>query len=60
MDLKAGGVLAGAEELEYKGKSAYFHFFSNDEYGQYAMEAEWIQRIKALGNRRSPDVFIIR
>ena len=47
MDLKPEGYLQ-VRKLEYKGKSTFLRFFSNDEYGQYAMEAEWMGALKRL------------
>lgn len=47
IDLKPEGYLQ-VRKLEYKGKSTFLRFFSNDEYGQYAMEAEWMSALKRL------------
>jgi ABC-2 type transport system permease protein len=47
VDLKSEGYLQ-VRKLEYKGKSTFMHFYSNDEYGPYPMEMEWMAALKRL------------
>jgi ABC-2 type transport system permease protein len=47
VDLKSEGYLQ-VRKLEYKGRSTFMHFYSNDEYGPYPMELEWMAAFKRL------------
>lgn len=47
VDLKPEGYLQ-VRKLEYKGKSTFLRFYTNDEYGPYPMEGEWIAALKRL------------
>ncbi len=47
IDLKSEGYLQ-VRKLEYKGNSTFMHFYSNDEYGPYPMEMEWMAAFRRL------------
>lgn len=47
IDLKSEGYFQ-VRKLEYNGKSTFLRFYSNDEYGPYPMENEWVAALKRL------------
>lgn len=46
-DLRPEGFLQ-VRKLEYNGKSTFLRFYSNDEFGAYPMEREWVAALKRL------------
>ena len=57
IDLKPEGYLQ-VRKLEYKGRGIFLRFYSNDEYGPYPMEGEWIAALKRLAVER-PNILVL-
>lgn len=57
IDLKQEGYIQ-VRRLEYKGKSTFLRFYVNDDFGPYAMEAEWIAALKRLTIKQPNILFL--